>query len=131
MKKLNAFDIFHKFENSEIDKASAFHCLKSIIESSENALFRIEALEVMAIIKPKDEDTFNFIENILLSDKHYQVRALAAKIMIENYPKRAFKPIKWALEKEKENSCAELITNSIKKSSNSNLKSLLNLKEEI
>ncbi len=127
MPRLNPFDIYSKFENKEIDKSSALYYLKSILESTEDITLKIDTIEVIGIIKPDSKEYFKFLEHVLISDKNYQVRGLTAKIIIENYPKLAFKPIKWILEREKSDLCLELITNAIIESTNPSLKSLLDM----
>ncbi|MBA7645131.1 hypothetical protein ES703_52884 [subsurface metagenome] len=127
MSSLNPFDIYSKFEKGEIDKSSALYYLKSILENTGDITLKIDAIEVMGIIKPESLEYFKFLEHILISDKNYQVRGLSAKIIIENYPKLAFEPIRWILEKEESDLCLELITNAIIKSTNPNLESLLDM----
>ena len=127
MSSLNPFDIYNKFEKGEIDKSSALYCLKSILEICGDITLKIDAIEVMGIIKPESLEYFKFLEHILISDKNYQVRGLSAKIIIENYPKLSFEPIRWILEREKSDLCLKLITNAIIKSTNPNLESLLDM----
>lgn len=127
MSSLNPFDIYSKFENEEIDKSSALYYLKSILENTGDVTLKIDTIEVMGIIKPESQEYFKFLEHILISDKNYQVRGLSAKIIIENYPKLAFEPIRWILEREESDLCLELITNAIIKSTNPNLESLLDM----
>jgi hypothetical protein len=127
MSKLNPFDIFHKYEEREYDKSSALYYLKSILEHTEDITLRLDAIEVIGIVKPETIDYFKFLEHILISDKNYQVRGLTAKIIIDNYPKLAFEPIEWILKREESDLCLELIKNAIIKSKDSDLKSLLNM----
>ena len=126
MSKLNPFGIFRKFERREVDKLSALYYLKSILEHTEDITLKLDTIEVISIIKPDNQEFFNFLEYLLITEKNYQVRGLIAKVLIENYPKIAFEPIKWILKREKNNLCIELITNAILKSKNTPLKSLLN-----
>ncbi len=127
MSLLNPFDIYSKFEKREIDKSSALYYLKSILETTEDITLKLDTLEVMGIIKPESQEYINFLEHVLISDKDYQVRGLSAKIIIENYPKLAFEPIRWILGREESDLCFELITNAIIKSTDSHLKSLLDM----
>ncbi len=127
MSKLNPFDIFRKLEKKEVDIASALYYLKSILEHTEDVTLKLDTIEVISIIKPATQDYFNFLEHLLITDKNYQVRGLIAKVIIENYPKLSFKPIKWILEREESNICLGLIKNTILKSTDSHLKSLLGI----
>ena len=127
MSKLNPFNIYRKYEEREFDKLSSLYYLKSILENTEDVTLKLDTIEVIGIIKPETSEYFNFLEHVLISDKNYQVRGLAAKVLIENYPKLAFKPIKWILEREESDLCMELISNAIIKSADSHLKSLLDM----
>lgn len=127
MLKLNPFDIYRKYEEREIDKSSALYYLKSILEHTEDITLKLDTIEVISIIKPEAQDYFDFLEHLLITEKNYQVRGLIAKVIIENYPKLAFKPIKWVLEREENELCLELISNAIIKSTDSHLKSLLDM----
>lgn len=127
MSYLNPFDIYSRFETREFDKSSALYYLKSILEHTEDITLKLDTIGVMGIIQPEAQEHFNFLEHILISDKNYQVRGLTAKVIIENYPKLAFKPIKWTLEREENDLCLELIRNAIIKSADSHLKSLLDM----
>ena len=125
MSKLNPFDIYHKFEKREFDKSTALYYLKSILEHTEDVTLRLDTIGVIGIIKPDYPDYFNFLEHLLITENNYQVRGLIAKVIMENYPKLAFEPIKWILEREENDSCLALITNAIMRSTDSHLKSLL------
>jgi len=125
MSSINPFEILSKLENGEITKSSALFYLRSILDSSEDVMMRIDTVEMVGIIKPESAEYFEFLENLLITEKNYQVRGLTAKVIIENYPKRAYKPIQWILEREKDELCLELISKAIGRSSNPNLKTLL------
>jgi len=125
MSSINPFEILSKLENGEITKSSALFYLRSILDSSEDVMMRIDTVEMVGIIKPESAEYFEFLENLLITEKNYQVRGLTAKVIIENYPKCAYKPIQWILEREKDALCLELISKAIARSSNSNLKTLL------
>jgi hypothetical protein len=125
MSKLSPFDVFRKFEKREVDKSSALYYLKSILEHTEDVTLRLDTIAVIGIIKPETLDYFNFLEHLLITENNYQVRGLIAKVILENYPKIAFEPIKWILEREENDLCLELISNAIIKSTDSQLKSLL------
>ena len=127
MSSLNPFNIYSKFEKREIDKSSALYYLMSLLEITEDITLKIDTIEVMGIINPESQEYFKVLEHLVIFDKNYQVRGLSAKIIIENYPKHVFEPIRWILEREKNDLCLELITNAIIKSTDSHLKSLLEM----
>ncbi|MBD3253634.1 MAG: hypothetical protein GF383_00995 [Candidatus Lokiarchaeota archaeon] len=128
MPSLNAFDIFFKFENNELDKSSALLSLKSILENQDNGTLRIEALQIIGILKPQGEEMFTILEQTLISDNHSHIRALAAKIIIENFPERSYEPIKWALERKQEHFFLNFIACVIQRSKRSDLQRILSSK---
>ena len=115
------------YEKREFNKSTALYYLRSIVEHTEDITLKLDSIEIISIIKPETNDYFNFLEHILISDKNYQVRGLTAKVIIENFPKLAFEPIKWILEREESDLCVELIRNAIIKSADAQLKSLLGM----
>ena len=122
---INLSEICDAYANNLIDKTSATDYLKSIIENKDDTEIRKEAIELLGKINSNSENLFKYLENLLISDTDGYVRANAARIIIEKFSTKAYRPIKWVLERENNHSCLESITNAIIKSSNDNLKSLL------
>ena len=123
---LNLSEIFNAYTNKQIDKDSAIDYFKSIIENKDDILTRKDAVEILGKIDSNSIAIFKYLENLLISDTNGDVRAKAAKIIIENYQEKAYEPIKWTLERENYHSCIEIITNALFNCSDSSLKSLLN-----
>ena len=121
----NLSEIFNAYRNNLIDKSSTIDYLKTIIENKDDIEIRKEAIELLGKINSNSENLFKYLENLLISDIDGYVRAIAAKIIIEHFATKAYRPIKWVLERENIHSCLESIANAIIKSSNDNLKSLL------
>ena len=122
---LNLTEIFTAYTDKKIDKDSAIDYLKSIIENKDDIESRRKAVEDLGKIDSNSEKFFKYFENLLISDTDGYVRANAAKIIIEKFSSKAYRPIKWVLERENNHSCLESIANGIIRSSNDNLKSLL------
>lgn len=130
--------IFNSFLIGEIDKFSLLSYIISFIEKSDNEHLRIEALKVLNKIHIESELIFKFLENLLISDENYIIKAYAAKYLIINFPHNAFSPLKWALRNldwplfnSNENIGLVSILKELRKTNNSNLNSLLNLKAHV
>jgi len=89
--------IFENFLNKTIDKATLVENLTSIIENSDNLNVRKDCLEILKNINLKDENTFKFLENLLISDKFEVIRRIAAELIKQKFIEKAIEPMKWAL----------------------------------
>ncbi|HEY0088173.1 MAG TPA: hypothetical protein VGB37_04980, partial [Candidatus Lokiarchaeia archaeon] len=83
--------------NKTIDKSTLIKNLTSIIENSDNLNVRKECLEVLKNVNLKDEITFKFLENLLVSDKFEVIRKIAAELIKQKFLEKAIEPMKWAL----------------------------------
>jgi Leucine-rich repeat (LRR) protein len=120
--------IYEDLKNNKLDKSQASELLISIIENihDNDDKSRILALRYIGLISPKSEKVFKFLENLLISDLNEQIRCQAAKIMIYNYPEKSIEPFSWAMKYDNESPCLVQIIRLLEKTSNFNLKSLLN-----
>jgi len=93
------------FTRNGIDKASAVDLLIDLIENSEDIDIRLESIEILAVIDPKSQKLFNFLENLFISDSHYRCRTLAGKILTGLFKDKVLTPMKHALQHERALSC--------------------------
>ncbi|MFX0072546.1 MAG: cold shock domain-containing protein [Candidatus Hermodarchaeota archaeon] len=93
--------IIQKLSNKELDPSTAIEYLKTIIETSNIKAKRLEALEELSKIPPKNDKIFNILENILLSDKIEDMRIFSVKILINKFLNKAREVLKWVIEHEK------------------------------
>lgn len=63
--------------------------LKIFIENSEKPEERIEAIEKLIKIEKKNESSFEFFENLVISDENETIRLRSAAFLIENYEDKA------------------------------------------
>ena len=89
--------IFENFLNKTIDKSTLIQNLISIIENSDNLNIRIESLEILKNVNVKDEYTFRFLENLLISDKFEVIRKIAAELIKQKFIEKAIEPMKFGL----------------------------------
>ncbi|TFG28393.1 MAG: leucine-rich repeat domain-containing protein [Promethearchaeota archaeon] len=130
--------IFESFLTGDIDKSSMLSYIIFLIEKSNNDNLRIEALKLLCKTPLQSELSFKFLENLLISDENYIIKAYAAKYIIKNFPNKAFSPLKWALRSlewpvlnSNENVGLGSILKEIRTKDDVNLNSLLKLKEHV
>ena len=116
--------IYKDFKGNKLRKNQASELLISLIEDTHqnDHKTQIQCLKLLGLVASKEEDVFNFLENLLISDLNEQIRGIAASIIINNFPNSARKPIMWALKHEKSTISLALIINTLEKHSNPKLK---------
>ena len=97
--------IYQEFLKKNLDKPSAARLLLSLIESSDSNKVRVDSIKELEHIGVADNDTFKFLENLLISDSSLTVRNTAALILKSLFIDKAFEPMKWALIHEESPSC--------------------------
>lgn len=85
---------------SKPNKKSALEILKYLIEKADSERIRADSIKLLAKLTPKTPTIFRIYEKCLLSDESPNVRALAAKFLLLDYPKKCKKSIKWAIKNE-------------------------------
>ena len=63
--ELNPQTIFEEYCNKLLDKSAATNLLISIIENYEEDIIRADSINILGKINLKDENLFNFFENLL------------------------------------------------------------------
>jgi hypothetical protein len=100
-KQLDTLKEFSKnMKNQNLENKYNLQILKDLIENGLSELIRLDSLKLIIQSKLKSQEIFNILENCLLSDESPKVRALAAKIIILDYPKECKEIIKWAEKHE-------------------------------
>ena len=97
--------IYKDYTDKNLDKFSAVAQLISLIENSENANIRIESIDILERIGSKDDNVFNHLENLLISDSNDNVRNKAAKVIKNLFIDKALEPMKWAYQHETSVNC--------------------------
>ena len=94
-------EIFSEFENKIIDKRSASEVLISLVENSKDEDLREESIKYIKKIGLKNRSTFEFLENLFISDYSENIRSAAFKAIKKNFEDKAIKPALYAIFKEK------------------------------
>lgn len=97
---MNPDKIYSNLIERKISKGEAITQLMALIEESIDAEIRIRCLEIIANINIKNKKIFNLLETCLTSDENEFVRLTVAKIIAFSFPKKAVKPLKWAIHHE-------------------------------
>jgi hypothetical protein len=137
-------EIYSEFENKIIDKRTASEVLINLVENSQDEELREDCIYYIKKIGLKNQSTFEFLENLFISDRNENIRGAAFKAIKKNFEEKAIKPALYAISKERgfsilipviefliENfnplSCKELLIQKIKNLDNKSLKYDLNL----
>ncbi|MCK4779413.1 MAG: HEAT repeat domain-containing protein, partial [Candidatus Lokiarchaeota archaeon] len=94
--KISPRSIYKHLKDGDLEKQSAINQLIVLINNSEDINIRIESIKILEEIGSKDEQIFNFYENLLISDSNELVRIAAINGIKNNFIEKAFKPMKWA-----------------------------------
>ena len=127
---ITAERIYGELLNKKISKATAIDILISLIEGSNNDEIRIKSIEILNKISQKNDKIFKIFENILISDENPSIRAIAAKIIINNYADKGYSSLNWTVQHENSNFVLKTLNDSINIIKNNNLKRLKKKIEE-
>ena len=119
MSELMPLKIFNDFQNGELDKATAIHYLKTIIENESADDKRLESLKLLNKIDCNSDEIFKILENLLVSDTNEQIRIETAVQIITNYPDKSEKIIHHCLRHETSIPCLSTIYKTLQKIKNS------------
>ena len=103
--ELNPQTIFEEYCNELLDKSSATNLLISIIENYEEDIIRADSINILGKMNLKDQNLFNFFENIFLSDSSEIVRNASASYIGNNYLNNTLTLFKWAIQHETSYHC--------------------------
>jgi len=101
--ELNPNAIYEDYVNNRLDKFTTIKQLISIIEIYDNNATREDSIRVLD--KMKDENLFEFFENLLLSDSSENIRNAAAIYLSEHHLTNSLAVFTWALKHEKSYKC--------------------------
>lgn len=107
--ELSPKKIYKDFLENNLDKPSAAKLLLSLIENSEIERVRVESIKELINIEAKEDEIFEFMENLLISDSSDLVRNHAALSLKKNFLFKSMKPMKWALLHETSTLCLRTI----------------------
>jgi len=94
-------EIYSEFQNKIIDKRSASEVLINLIENSQDEDLREESIEYLKKIGLKNQDIFEFLENLFISDENANIRGVAGKAIMKNFKEKAIKPALYAISRER------------------------------
>jgi len=97
--------IYDDLKNGDLDKSFAIELLITLIDNSESIETRIESIRVLNKIPLNDNQTFKFLENLMISDLNENVRKITCEVLKNHYFEKVLVPISWMLEHEKSINC--------------------------
>ncbi|MFW9874904.1 MAG: hypothetical protein ACFFG0_17495 [Candidatus Thorarchaeota archaeon] len=97
--------IYKDLVNKDLDKQFAIELLLTLIDNAENVETRIESIKILNIIQVDDDETFKFLEHLIISDLNEEVRNQTILVLQNHYLERALEPMVWALNHERSLKC--------------------------
>lgn len=101
------------------------------IKGLHNIVFKLNLLRKLEKIEFNDDEIFEFLKDLALTDANSEIRYMASKIIYKNYPEKSKSLIKWLLmndsnynfriinfSKSKRNNFSDIINSSIEKTQN-------------
>ena len=132
MSDLNPTKIFNGFKKKELDKASAWGHLVAYIENSNSNKLRAKAIRYIGELDCPEQDTFKFLESIVVSDSSELARAATVKVIIHFFLEKSSGLIKWMIKNDQSIKVLYEIQNSLKRKNTSfSQKCLVYLDENI
>jgi len=122
---VNPQTVLENYNNGLIDKSTATKLLTSIIENYEEEKSRLEAINILNMVKIKTKTLFEFFENLLLSDSSEVIRNAAAKHISTNFLEISLPVFLWVIHHETSYHCLVTIVNSLVKTHTSEAKAIL------
>ncbi len=98
----NPSKIFQDIKNNKLDIDFGIQLLISIIENSYKKELRFKSLKYLKLLKKNSHRVFKLLENLLISDCDAQIRSYCARYLREQFLKKAFSPMKWAIHYERD-----------------------------
>lgn len=92
--------ICNDFFNGSMSRNEAEELLVSLVESSEDMNIRIGCIDAFEQIGISNKRIFDILEVCLISDENPLIRVAAAKSFLLLFPKKGFRPLKWAIQNE-------------------------------
>jgi len=98
--------IINKNLDGSLNNKEAIENLTLLVESSNDTIIRVkslEAFEKINLIKNKKEknNIFNILENCVISDENPTIQYIAARLLIQNFPKKSREPLLWVIQNGK------------------------------
>ncbi len=94
-------EIYSEFENKIIDKRTASEVLINLVENSQDEELREDCIYYIKKIGLKNQSTFEFLENLFISDRNENIRGAAFKAIKKNFKEKAIKPALYAISKKR------------------------------
>lgn len=105
--------IYLEFKDKKINQATAYVLLTSLVDNSDDEIIRLESIINLDKIGLINDNLFNFLENLLVSDSNRKIRYAAAQLLKNRFLEKAINPMKWAIKHETDYECLITITQSL------------------
>ncbi|MBD3253748.1 MAG: hypothetical protein GF383_01580 [Candidatus Lokiarchaeota archaeon] len=97
--------ILEEYDRGTIDKLSALNLLITLINNSNDNNERCQCVKFLERLLHLGLPVFKFLENLMVSDSHSEIRILSSSLIAKYFQNKAQKLLKWVLDHEKEYNC--------------------------
>jgi len=102
----------------KVNSEESIEFLDSLIEISDDDIFREECIKLLSVIAPESNKAYNYFENYLVSDGNPKIRAVVIEILANNFLEKSEKPILWTINNDRSpivlSKLAEIAENQLK-----------------
>ncbi|MBD3215745.1 MAG: hypothetical protein GF311_24245 [Candidatus Lokiarchaeota archaeon] len=119
--KITPDQIYDRYIKKEQSKEITIQKLLSIIESSDKTSERINGLHVLGKLGLRNNQIYDTLENILISDENEKLRIESIKVISFLFEERAIKPLIWVFYHERRVNCLILIISILTQFDNSSV----------
>jgi hypothetical protein len=92
--------ILGKIKEHKISRIHGTSLLIDLFQNTEDFSIRIRCLGALDPIISKTRKSFDFLENLLISDENAKIRTQAAELMIKYFPNWSLNSFEWVIENE-------------------------------
>jgi len=92
--------ILGKIKEHKISKIHGTSLLIDLFQNTEDFSIRIRCLDALDPIISITRKSFDFLENLLISDENAKIRTQAAELMIKYFPNWSLNSFEWVIENE-------------------------------
>jgi Leucine-rich repeat (LRR) protein len=117
--------IYQNFVNNTISKSNAISLISILLENVDDEKIRTSCIHVLENIDGKDDNLFEILENLIVSDPNDIIRKEAVSVIKERFSDKAAAPLLWAISQENSFNCIITILNSLHDLTNDNAKGKL------
>jgi hypothetical protein len=85
----------------KVNSEESIEFLDSLIEASDDDVFREECIKMLSAIAPESNKAYNYLESYLVSDANPKIRASVIEILAYNFLEKSENPFLWTINNDR------------------------------